>query len=82
MSKSTASEFYSWVPDSCSKCNCSTVDLASRLTIERLPQSNQEAKAKNNANKQYNMKEGLDYRHYLFDSARKMEQLDSPEYTT
>ena len=62
--------------------NCSTVEPASKLTVEKLPWSEQEAKEKTDAGRQYNMKEGLDYRYNLFGSTRKPERLNSLEYTS
>ena len=80
--KPATSNFCSWIPGSRSKRDCSTVQPASKLTVERLPRSNQEAKAKTDAGRQYNMKEGLDYRYDLFGNVRKVERPDSPEYTS
>ena len=41
-----------------SQRNCSTVEPAGHMTIEKLPLSNDEAKAKAEAGRQYNLKEG------------------------
>ena len=65
------SDFCSWVPGSRGPRNSSTVEPASSLTIETLPQSKEASKAKTNVGTQYNMKERLDYRYDLFGSAAK-----------
>ena len=66
----------------CSKRNCSTVEPAGHMTIEKLPRSNDEAKAKTEASKQYNLKEGLDVRYDVFGDPEKWQRVSSPEYTS
>ena len=53
------------------------------MTIERLPRSNAEAKAKLDRGRQYNMKEGLDARYDVFGgNSKKLELLNDPAYTS
>ena len=51
--------FCSWVPGSHSKRNCSTIEPASKSTIEKSPRSETKAQAKVKHGRQSNMKEGL-----------------------
>ena len=63
-----------------SKHSSSTVEPASHMTIEKMPKSNDEAKAKTEAGKRYNMKEGLDCRYDVFGDATKWQRVNSAEY--
>jgi len=79
--KPVTSSFCSWVPGSRSKRNCSTVEPASKLFIEKFPRSNAEAQSKLDNARQNNMKEGLDARYDVFGDAKKLEKMNDPAYT-
>ena len=81
--KPATSAFYSWVPGSRSKRKCSTVLPAGNLQIERMPRSDQEAQAKLDRGRNYNMKEGVDARYDVFGGDnKKWEMLNDPRYTS
>ena len=80
--KPSTSSFCAWFPGSNAKRNCATVLPAGNITIEKLPGSNAEAKAKLKRGRRYNMKEGLDARYNIFSGDTTiMEKINDPEYT-
>ncbi|KAL7554211.1 hypothetical protein ACHAWF_017633 [Thalassiosira exigua] len=81
--KPATSSFCPWVRGSRSKRNCSTVEPASRMNIERLPRSNKEAEAKLARDRKYNLKEGIDARYDVFGGdSEKWGKLNNPEFAS
>ena len=80
--KPATASFCSWLPGSRAKRTCRTVSPASNLHVEKLPHSNEEAKAKNDRDRQYNLREGVDARYDIFGGdTKKWEALSSDGFT-
>ena len=81
--KPATASFCSWIPGSRAKRTCSSLVAAANLSIERLPHSNEEAKAKLDRNRQYNLREGVDARYDVFaGNEKKWEALKNPEFVS
>ena len=79
--KSATSLFYSWVPGSQGKQNCSTLEPASKLVIENFSRSKAGAQSKLDNTGQYSTTDGLDAHYDVFGDAKKSEKVNGSAYT-
>ncbi|KAL7523537.1 hypothetical protein ACHAWF_000560, partial [Thalassiosira exigua] len=81
--KPATSAFCSWIPGGRSERNCSTLEPATKLTIENLPASNAEAQAKLDRGRKYNLKEGLSASYDIYGGdKKKLDRLNSPAFAS